>query len=546
VTIQRGTSVVLATGLALLVAVPATAAGGPVVPRFAPDGGGVKQVYTGDWRFNVGGGVAAFDCSGDGRPELFLAGGEDPSSLWLNRSAPGGRLRFAKAKDPATQVKDVTGAYPIDIDSDGITDLAVLRVGEDVLLRGLGDCRFERANETWGFDGGDAWTTAFSATWEGDAAFPTLAFGSYVDLATSDQRIGACGDGRLFRPNAADTGYDAPIALTPGFCTLSMLFSDWSRTGQRDLRVSNDRHYAPSGEEQLWKMVRGQPPALYTEADGWQKLVIWGMGIASRDLTGDGKPEYFLTSQGDNQLQTLAADATGPTFEDIALARKVNSAKPYTGGDPHTSTSWNPSFEDVDNDGLVDLYVSKGNVAQEPGFAMKDPSDLLLQGTDGVFVQAGAQAGLAQLKTSKRGAVVVDLNDDGMLDLVQMVRGGPTTLFRNLGGGTVKKPAPLGGFVALRLAQDGPDRDAIGSWIEVRTGDAVQSREVTVGGGHASGSLGWIQFGVGDATEIQVRVTWPDGEVGPWQPVAPGGWFTIARGAEAPAPRSPVTAAPSG
>ena len=35
------------------------------------------------------------------------------------------------------------------------------------MLRGLGDCRFERANEALGLDGGDTWTVAFSATWEG-------------------------------------------------------------------------------------------------------------------------------------------------------------------------------------------------------------------------------------------------------------------------------------------------------------------------------------------------------------------------------------------
>ena len=38
--------------------------------------------------------------------------------------------------------------------------------------------------------------------------------------------------------------------------------------------------------------------------------MIWGMGIASYDVTGDGLPEVYLTSQGDNKLQTLA-DATG-------------------------------------------------------------------------------------------------------------------------------------------------------------------------------------------------------------------------------------------
>jgi hypothetical protein len=39
----------------------------------------------------------------------------------------------------------VTGAYPLDVDGDGHLDLAVLRLGENVVLRGLGGCRFERA-----------------------------------------------------------------------------------------------------------------------------------------------------------------------------------------------------------------------------------------------------------------------------------------------------------------------------------------------------------------------------------------------------------------
>ena len=56
--------------------------------------------------------------------------------------------------DPATDLDAVTGAYPIDVDSDGVTDLVVLRWGENVSLRGLGDCRFERANEAWGSKAG--------------------------------------------------------------------------------------------------------------------------------------------------------------------------------------------------------------------------------------------------------------------------------------------------------------------------------------------------------------------------------------------------------
>ena len=245
---------------------------------------GIEHVYDGDFTFFVGGGVAAFDCSDDGKPDLYLAGGTNLAALYRNESTVGGELRFEQVTDPATDLTDVVGAYPIDIDGDGILDLAVLRVGENVLLRGLGDCRFERANEAWGFDGGDEWTVGFSATWEGAAAMPTLAIGNYLDLTDIQQRA-TCADSQLVRPGADGTAYAAPTPLTPGWCTLSVLFSDWSRTGARDLRMTNDRHYYTDGQEQLWHIEEGRPPRMYTAEEGWQRLVIWGMGIAEYDLT---------------------------------------------------------------------------------------------------------------------------------------------------------------------------------------------------------------------------------------------------------------------
>ena len=156
---------------------------------------------------------------------------EEPirARLYRNNSPLGGALRFGKLLDaPSSNLTGVTGAYPIDIDSDTHTDLAVLRFGEDVLLRGNGDCTFERANENWSLDARDDWTVGFSATWEGDAAMPTLAFGNY--LAEGGQLTGTCADHFLFRPE--DGRYAEPVTLTPGFCTLSVLFSDWDRSGR--------------------------------------------------------------------------------------------------------------------------------------------------------------------------------------------------------------------------------------------------------------------------------------------------------------------------
>jgi hypothetical protein len=509
----------------------------PKAPRFVTDKkDGIDHTYAGDL-FYVGGGVASFDCDDDLRPDLYFAGGSAPAALYRNRSKVGGALRLEPFPDPATDLLSVTGAYPLDIDGDGITDLAVLRMGEDVLLRGLGDCRFERANEAWSFAGGDAWTTAFSATWEGES-LPTIAFGGYLDTSGEATVEDMCLDGQLYRPDPAGAGFAAPLPLSPSYCTLSMLFSDWDRSGRRDLRVTNDRHYYREGQDQLWRVEPDQPPVLYTETDGWVDIELNGMGIATYDVTGDGYPEYYLTNQGENRLETLADGASRPAFDNMAFDARVNAHKPFTGGDPLPSTAWHPEFADVNNDGRIDLFVSKGNIGGVPEYAEKDPSNLLLGAADGTFVERAKQAGILSYKLG-RGAALVDLNLDGLLDLLQVPRGTPVLAWRNMGAGTARKAKDMGHWAAIDLQQSGPNRDAIGAWIEVQAGDEVQRRELTVGGGHLGGQLGPVHFGLGDATEAQARVQWPDGEWSDWLPLAIDQYQSIVRGATEAVPVTP-------
>ncbi len=478
----------------------------------------VDHVYDGDYEFYVGGGVAVFDCDADLQPELYLAGGVNEAGLYLNRSAVGGTLGFERLRSPVTDLTDVTGAYPLDVDSDGLVDLAVLRLGENVMLRGVGDCVFERANETWGVDGGDEWTTAFSATWREGETLPSLAFGNY--RASADGEWGDCDDSYLHAPEG-DT-YGGRTALSPGWCTLSILFSDWGRNGHADLRLTNDRHYYVDGEEQLWDMS-STSPRLFGRDDGWELLQIWGMGIASHDLTGDDLPEVYLTSQGDNKLQTLADGPELPTFTDMALAAGATAHRPFTGETDKPSTAWHAEFDDVNNDGFMDLFVAKGNVEAQAEFAAEDPNNLLLGQPDGIFVEGAEAAGLLDFDRS-RGAAVADLNMDGLLDVVVVERRVPVRIWRNTG------PADgEGRWVAIGLEQPAPNRDGIGSWIEVRAGGKVIEREVVVGGGHAGGQLGWTHFGLGETEEVEVRVIWPDGERGPWQRVDADGFWVVER-----------------
>lgn len=501
----------------------------PAVPKFIEEtaSSGLSSRYDGDWEFMVGGGVATFDCNADGLPDLYLAGGTNPSKFYRNASTVGGALKFVE-QPSNLEMTEVTGAYPLDVDGDGITDLMVLRVGENVLYRGLGDCQFERANQRWGFQGGDAWHVAFSATWERGANWPTLALGSYIDRTKEDFPWGNCTDNVLIRPASSGAGFDTPRALKPSYCSLSMLFTDWNRSGTPGLRVSNDREYYKGGQEQLWKLRPGMPPRPYTESEGWKKLQVWGMGIASADVNGDGMPDYFLTSMADSKLQ-MRSSPTKPTFADEAFKRGATAHRPYIGDDTFPSTGWHAQFEDVNNDGLTDLFISKGNIAKMPDFAMEDPNNLLLGQADGRFLEVGDKAGIASTKRG-RGAQVVDLNADGLLDLVVVNRWDDAQVWRNVGAGDANEAKPMGNWLQVKLEQQGPNRDAIQAWLEVKLDTRTLRREHTVGGGHASGSIGWVHVGLGGASEARVRVRWPDGKPSAWETVRANQFVILERG----------------
>ncbi len=306
-----------------------------------------------------------------------------------------------------------------------------------------------------------------------------------------------------------------------------MLFTDWNRSGTPALRVSNDREYYKGGQEQLWHVEPGKPPVLYTEAEGWKPLRIWGMGIASYDLDRDGYPEYFLTSMADNKLQTLAPPAAGqrrsrPT-PTSPLRSGVTAHRPYTGDDLKPSTAWHAQFEDVNNDGLADLFIAKGNVGEDARLCRAAIPTTCCCRADGKFVEVGDKAGVASGAIS-RGAALVDFNLDGLLDLVVVNRWENAQLWRNTS-------TNAGHWLEVGLRQDGAEpRRASAPGSRSARGSAIQRREITVGGGHASGQHGWWHFGLGNFAQAEVRVIWPDGTQGDWQRLEAGKFHVLERG----------------
>lgn len=475
----------------LSLGVLAFACAGPVVaePVFEDRSAALAaHSYVGGWEHFVGGGVAVFDCNSDGLPDILAAGGEAPVSLFINRDG----FAFDHHVLPLT---GVTGAYPLDMTADGVLDVFVLRVGQNRVLRGRGDCRFDDITPKVGLPDDAGWSTAFSAWWAPGVDRPTLAVGNYVDRADPNGPFGTCDDNQILRPQGLLTYAAQP--LTPGYCPLSMLAARDAR-GRMTLRISNDRHYYVSdGREQMWDIADQR---YLDDGDGWLGPRLWGMGIASRDLTGDGRDEVMLTSMGDQLLQLAQPDGS---YAPAPFSQGTYAQRPHTGGDGRPSTGWHAEFGDIDNDGRADLFIAKGNVDQMPGMAMDDPNNLLMQGADGRFEEKAAQAGVATLVRS-RGAALADFDADGRLDLVVVNRRAPMELYRNV-------TQDVGDWLRIDLVQPGGNRRAVGALVTVTHGEQRQSQQVVVGGGHAGGQALPLHFGLGSATTAQVRVDWPEG-----------------------------------
>ncbi len=119
-------------------------------------------------------------------------------------------------------------------------------------------------------------------------------------------------------------------------------------------------------------------------------------------------------------------------------------------------------------------------------------------------VQGSSRQGRRRQRRAGEGAALADFNLDGLVDLVVVNR-----QFR--GAALAQPSARCGGhWIEVKLDQPAPNRDAIGSWIEIRCeGMPVMRREIAVGGGHAGGRGRLVaRFGLSGVEAAEMRVIW--------------------------------------
>jgi hypothetical protein len=210
-------------------------------------------------------------------------------------------------------------------------------------------------------------------------------------------------------------------------------------------------HYrrVPSATNVAYEALKHQP--IYTMDDlmATPDKPRGSPGVALLDYDNDGALDIFVTNgpgAGNSLYRNLLAETGRLEFADVAVQAGVAAPEMDATG---------VCYGDLDNDGREDLYVLGRN----------EPNRLWLQTSDGVFAQAGPEAGVGGGTFTHTACSIGDIDGDGLLDItvantedwsnqlaiiaVPFDLNQPNQLFRNLGDGRFEDVSDTSGFRVL-------------------------------------------------------------------------------------------------
>lgn len=454
-----------------------------------------------------GSGVAAGDLDRDGDADLVLANVAGESSLLWNH----GGLRFqrqALASGPTRAVNLV------DLDADGWLDVVFTRQGSlPVWWRNsggsAGEATFARAAPLL------TPNLAYSMAWadlDGDGDLDLVTASYDAELAATMGRGELSGAGVYFHERRAEDLL--PTRLAPRAQALAILLTRLDDDRQLDIIVGNDF----DEPDRMWlRSANGWLPA-----ELFSSMSLNTMSLAAGDVDNDGVDEIFSADMKPYSDDPAILEFYGPRSEsqeeaavqvsaNALLVRRAGGYENLAAGAGLDASgwSWAAQFGDLDNDGFLDLYVVNGMMSEElfahlAAYALVEENQVFRNDGSGAFrpMPAWRVGSIA----SGRGMVMVDLDDDGDLDIVVNNLLAPAQLLENRlchGGAAL--------LVAVRWP-DGNNTGAIGSRLVLHTRAGELHREITASSGYLSGNVAAVHFGFPRTAEpLRLRIDWPDG-----------------------------------
>jgi prepilin-type N-terminal cleavage/methylation domain-containing protein len=247
-----------------------------------------------------------------------------------------------------------------------------------------------------------------------------------------------------------------------------------------------------------------------------------GMGVACRDLDGDGRPDLAVTNFH-GESTSFFHNLGGGLFADRTTSVGLAAPSRYLLG-------FGIAFLDFDNDGQADLATANGHVNDyRPQVPYAMPARLYA-GASGRLVDVSDRDESAwQVPRVARGLAAGDLDNDGRVDLLIVAQDGPLAWFHNRTSG--------GHFVAFGLEGAESNRDAVGAVVTVTVGGRRQVVRRTGGCSYLSASDPRLHFGLGPGDRIdRVEVAWPSGRTSRFVDLAADAGYLLREGDDEPKP----------
>lgn len=493
----------------------------------------------------MGSGCGLLDYDGDGDLDVYLVQSGPIGTRSEESSEAGSNRLFRSELDPKhpneklrfTDVTEIAGVgdtgYGMgcavgDYDNDGYRDLFVTNFGESRLYRNAGDGTFREVTREAGLRLNGWATSASFADFDSDG-YLDLFVGFYVkyrlgsnwDCKTVMGDPDYCGpldypaaQSHLYRNDGA--GHFEDVTGSAGLIgserhTLGVACRDLNGDGRIDIFVAND-----GDGNQLWINQGGwrfvDQAMLAGVAYGATGQAEAGMGVTIGDADSDGDDDVFITHLAGEKNTLFTMQAPG-VFEDLTARSGLWAPSlPMTG----FGTAW----IDFDNDGWPDLFATNGAVTRildqpQDDYPFRQTDQLFRNAGGGRFDDVSASAGESfAISAVGRGAAFGDIDNDGDVDIVASYSNGPARLLLN----QVGRQSP---WLRIRTVGTKSNRDGIGARVTlVDSHGGRRHRHVHRDGSYLSASDVRAHFGLGGTGNVeQIIVEWPAGRRESW-PVA--------------------------
>lgn len=498
----------------------------------------------------TGGGVGVIDFDGDGWPDLYLTQGctwpptvnAKPMSDQLYRNIRGQRFAASAALAGTVETEFGQGVSVGDIDNDGFPDIYVGNLGCNRLFHNNGDGSFTDITASTGLDGPNAclWTTScmiadlnrdglpdlFDVNYAAGSNIATLICESNGTYRSCSPRAFNAADDHLWM-NQGDGQFvnvsDASGLKIPEGFGLGIIAADFSGDGLLDVFIANDEvpnfYFVSQNSTGPIPVFTEQGMIAGVAVDG-DGAAQGSMGIAADDVDGDGLADLFVTNFY-HESNTLYSQATQGMFLDATRAFRLR--------DPSFAMlGFGTQFIDGELDGWSDLVLANGHIDDltalgEP-YRMRPQYFRNIGGHQFTELPASQVGPFFSGQYLGRGLARIDWNLDGLDDFAVSEIGAPAALLTNT---TVEH----GHFLTIRLLGTESSRDAIGTSVEILAGGRRIVKTLFGGDGYHASNHRQLTIGLGEQTRVEsLLVRWPDGNQQKWSDVPTDQSVTVIQG----------------